>query len=98
MKRLITVLFLTILISGCTFGNQSEKVYELTIFFDNHPSTEFQRDLHNLTDVYNISKVKMDFDKPSHIKKFPTFFILGPNGQFETKHFEELKGYLEEDN
>jgi hypothetical protein len=41
--------------------------------------------------VYTISYISLDVEKPSHIKEFPTFFIRGPKGDFETIILKKLE-------
>jgi hypothetical protein len=35
-------------------------------------------------------------ENPSHIKEYPTFFLRGPEGDFETNDLEEIREYLKQ--
>jgi hypothetical protein len=90
---------MTILMIGtaCSFEIEKENVredYALTVFLEQPPSDEFEQDLVEITKFIDV--MRTDLSKPSYIKKFPTFILREPNGEFRTNDYQELKKHLEQ--
>lgn len=96
MRIILLLLILTTL--GCSNEETSNYKYELTIYFEGNSSEEIQKQVYDLADRYQIGNMTWRFDKPNHIEKFPTFFLLGTNGVFQTSDFDDLIQYLNKNN